>query len=299
MIKVFYNPLQSAEKNNSFSPSASKPRLVADVFSQFPSVKIEECFSPISISALCRVHDPKYVKGVLDCKINNGFGNRLPEIAKTLRWTSGSMYAAAKCAIRKGVAVSLTSGFHHASYDHGSGFCTFNGLMAAAVKLLDQGHSKIGILDLDAHYGDGTENIIKTLGLENKISHYTFGREFYRFDSERQWLNSLEQAIIDKFSDCDVVLYQAGADPHIDDPLGKMLTTEAMRERDQIVFRTCKAHKIPVAWNLAGGYQQPIEKVLELHANTLIECVLVFEKTKKRPSRLRLKDVWIPIKPMY
>ena len=37
---------------------------------------------------------------------------------------------------------------------------------------------------------------------------------------------------------CDLVLYQAGADPHISDPLG-------------------------------GGYQKPIAKVVDLHVNTM------------------------------
>lgn len=37
-------------------------------------------------------------------------------------------------------------------------------------------------------------------------------------------------AEIARFADCDVVLYQAGADPHVNDPLGGWLTTEQFRE---------------------------------------------------------------------
>ena len=277
MIKVFYNPLQSAVKNESYSPSAMKPRLVAEAFSQFSAVSIDESFAPLSIEDLSKVHDPKYVTGVLNCSVPNGFGNRLPEIAATLPWTSGSMYAAAIGAIAEGVAVSPTSGFHHASFSAGSGFCTFNGLMATAVKLLNSGYSKVGILDLDAHYGDGTEDIIERLKLQSSIPHYTFGKEFRFYSSERAWLDSLERSITTLFSGCDVVLFQAGADPHKDDPLGGMLTTEAIRERDQIVFNTLKTKKIPCAWNLAGGYQKPIEKVIALHVNTLMQCILAFE----------------------
>jgi acetoin utilization deacetylase AcuC-like enzyme len=66
----------------------------------------------------------------------------------------------------------------------------------------------------------------------------------------------------------DVLFYQAGADPHIDDPYGGYLTTEALRLRDEIVFSIAAKRGVPVVWNLAGGYQSPIEKVLEIHDNT-------------------------------
>lgn len=68
--------------------------------------------------------------------------------------------------------------------------------------------------------------------------------------------------------DVDVFFYQAGADPHIDDPLGGSLTTHEMKMRDELVFRTAWELGKPVVWNLAGGYQQPLEKVLELHQTT-------------------------------
>jgi hypothetical protein len=58
-----------------------------------------------------------------------------------------------------------------------------------------------------------------------------------------------------QFADCDVLLYQAGADPHIDDPLGGWLTDAQLAQRDRLVFETCRELGLPVAWNLAGGYQ--------------------------------------------
>lgn len=66
-----------------------------------------------------------------------------------------------------------------------------------------------------------------------------------------------------------LILYQ-GADPHtVDDPLGGVMTTEEMRERDQQVFNCCKQLEMPVAFCLAGGYQRDknggISKVLALH----------------------------------
>ena len=75
---------------------------------------------------------------------------------------------------------------------------------------------------------------------------------------------------------CDIVLYQAGADPHIDDPLGGFLTTEQLRIRDQRLFEGLKQRGIPIAWVLAGGYQKPLEKVLEIHDNTYREFMRVW-----------------------
>ena len=87
------------------------------------------------------------------------------------------------------------------------------------------------------------------------------------------WIDDLESNLKKQFHDCELLLYQAGADPHVEDPLGGFLTTEQMRMRDKIVFKVAKKLGIPIVWNLAGGYQDPIEKVLELHENTLLECI--------------------------
>ena len=72
-------------------------------------------------------------------------------------------------------------------------------------------------------------------------------------------------------------MYQAGADPHVNDPLGGDLTTEQMLERDRIVFKFAKNNNIPIVWNLAGGYQKDFSKVLEIHENTLKACIEVYE----------------------
>ena len=67
-----------------------------------------------------------------------------------------------------------------------------------------------------------------------------------------------------------------GADPHINDPLGGWLTTEQLAERDRLVFSAAKRLGIPIAWNLAGGYQIDedggISKVIEIHNNTMLAC---------------------------
>ncbi len=107
------------------------------------------------------------------------------------------------------------------------------------------------------------------------ITNATFGRWFHQPSQASAYLQRLREAAAG-FDAFDVILYQAGADVHLDDPLGGVLTTEQMIERDQIVFEAARAREIPIAWNLAGGYQSPLSKVVELHVNTMRECVRAF-----------------------
>lgn len=272
MIKVFYNEKQTAKKNSSFSPSATKPRLVLDAWQQQFPIKVVKS-NASTREDFYLAHDPEYVDGVLDLKTANGFGNRLPEIAESLPYTTGSFVdASIEAYLNKSITASPTSGFHHATYHGGGGYCTFNGLMVASIKLLDIGASKIGIIDFDQHYGNGQEDIIDKLELRDSIEHYTLGATSVSRLNADEWLDSLRSILIEKFSDCDVLLYQAGADCHINDPLGGRLTTEQMILRDKIVFEFARENNIGIAFNLAGGYQDPVDKVVKLHINTMREA---------------------------
>lgn len=186
------------------------------------------------------------------------------------------MLSAAREAICNGaVAVAPTSGFHHAGYSTVARFCTFNGLMVTALALKAEGlANRVGILDLDQHYGNGTDDIIRTLNIDF-VEHFTSGAE-YLWESQADAFLRRIPVLVASMKDCDVILYQAGADPHIDDPLGGWLTTEQLAERDRFVFETASELAIPVAWNLAGGYQTPLRKVLDIHDNTMRAAATVY-----------------------
>jgi len=275
-IPVFYSPEQTVHENQSFSPSAGKPvHVVRSWLDQGFPISLHNVV-PLRASQIALAHDAAFVRAVLKCETANGFGNRSPEVAKAVRYTTGSMVGAALHVFKHGgVAVSPTSGFHHATWNHAGAFCTFNGLMIAVQALRLQGAKKVGILDCDAHFGNGQEDIIKKLGLEDSVRHWTFGGENITKSTAEEWLKEFPK-IVSRFQDCDVLLYQAGADPHVNDPLGGTLTSEQMRRRDRIVFEVCKRLEIAVAWNLAGGYQEPLRKVLDIHDSTMAECVCAY-----------------------
>jgi acetoin utilization deacetylase AcuC-like enzyme len=178
------------------------------------------------------------------------------------------------------VAVSPTSGFHHACYRQAGGFCTFNGLLAAAVEVQRLGLAKkILILDFDNHYGNGTDDIIKRLGLTD-ITHITANKSY---DTAAQALAQAGMVLSGESKAYDLILFQAGADINVDDPLGGILTTSEMRARDSLIFSGAAMRQTPIVWNLAGGYHKDdagsLEPVLALHRQTMEICIKV-----RRPS---------------
>jgi acetoin utilization deacetylase AcuC-like enzyme len=274
----------------SYSPSSRKPALVMqDWLQHHPKLpRIVSAPRPATVAQLHRAHDPDYVDGVLNCQLQNGFNNTDPDVARSLPWTVGGMITGARMAVDLKATVCVpVSGFHHAHWAHGGGFCTFNGLMVAALDVLaDDLAEHVVIVDCDYHYGDGTEDILGHLDAETskRISHFTAGSTFRRASDKprwKDWLWNVRQYVrglrLKLGAERVLVVYQAGADAHVDDPLGGFLTTNELAWRDGFVLRNLGGVYGPLVWNLAGGYQvEPdgsIPKVLEIHRNTLNEMI--------------------------
>lgn len=279
-MKTFYRCEQNAANAGSFSPSAGKPaQVLADWLHHGLVRPGDVCsFEPVSRQEIKRAHDPAYVDAVLDLHEPNGFGNCDPQVAASLPYTCGSLLAAARHALDTCSSVaSPTSGFHHAHHGFGGGYCTFNGLMVAALALRAEDRARtVAILDLDMHYGNGTDHIIEHLGI-NWIVHRTQGRHFHQREDvglqAQRYFDWLRDAI-DACRVADLVIYQAGADPHVDDPLGGLLSSQELATRDHRVFEAFAGR--PLVWNLAGGYQRDasgsIEPVLRIHRATAMAC---------------------------
>ena len=209
-IPVFYCEKMIAD-SESFSPSALKPRAVVEAWRQlnipltFPDVV------PVTEQEIARAHDAGFVSEILACSMKNGFGNTSAEVVRSLPYTNGAMLGAAREAIRNGlVAVAPVAGFHHAGYASVEGYCTFNGLMVTALALKAEGLARrVGILDFDMHYGNGTDEIISKLGAWTWIEHYTAGKEYYSVSQTAEFLTRIRR-IVKTMSTCNVILYQAG-----------------------------------------------------------------------------------------
>ena len=285
---IFYNPKQNVIGVSSYSPSASKPARFAELMAHYDFRSYGNGFSPVTPvekEDLYRVHRRDHVDNVFSGKEPSGFGNHDPRVPTSCLWTIGSMLCAARWAMANPPlpACAPVSGFHHAGYTMGSGaFCSFNGLMVVAAILISENPAlRVGTIDADAHEGNGTNDILLQFPtLDKQVLHFTAGQHFHG-DNPREealefqaWLHSAI-AEINEFKP-GLVLYQAGADSHIDDDLnGGYLTTKQMQQRDRAVFRGIKA---PVAMCLAGGYQKPTDgtiftdPVLQLHRTTIMEA---------------------------
>jgi acetoin utilization deacetylase AcuC-like enzyme len=197
--------------------------------------------------------------------------------------------------LEEGIAGNLASGFHHAHADHGEGFCTFNGLVVALEALRRERPSlRALIVDLDLHYGNGTASLLRTRPWASQVSVYgnwydrnrayrdvTAGRAE---DTANCWsvavaagtggdgyLAAVDAAIERAFdaSRPEVVLYQAGADPYLEDPYSPLdLGHDDLHERDRRVFAACRERGVPVMWVLAGGYTPDVTKVVAVHVGT-------------------------------
>ncbi len=276
MLSVFFSDQVVAEFSID-SPSPRKPGLVVrDWIAHGLPVKIVTP-DPVTEEDFALAHDRTHVRDILFLKKDNGFFTRDQVVADSLFHTTGAMVAAAIHAVQnRTFACAPVSGFHHAMYRSVGVYCTFNGLIVAAQTLKKRGlATRVGILDYDMHFGDGTEDIIETLRLDHVV-HYTAGKDFRKPEQAEGFLRSIPEHL-ERMRGCNIILYQAGADPHIKDPLGGWLTTAQLRQRDRIVFTTARAMELPVAWDLAGGYQEEsdgsIPALLEIHRNTALESI--------------------------
>ena len=280
-ITVFYRDEMVADSGG-YSPSAAKPaEVVAEWKKNYGDrIVVEDNFIKAHPAFYYGIHDREYVDGVLNCEVKNGHGNTSREVADSLMWVAGSFRAAIDHAKKTHkVAVAPISGAHHAEYARAQGFCTFNFLNAGARYAHEMLQvERVGIVDLDYHWGNGCVHIAEETG-QDYLSYSTISE--WHQGNMRHYLeaglwNELEQV----HGDADMLFYQAGADAHENDPLGGCLSSEGLRERDRIVFEFAKERRIPIVWNLAGGYHKDefgsIKQVLDIHNATFEECVAVY-----------------------
>lgn len=281
-LKVFYSEDMVSDSGVRASPSDRKPKIVSQALQHtgWPLELIAP--EPSAVSDVCRVHDPAFVEDVLRLRRPNGFGSLSESVARSVLYTCGACFGSALVALKEGISASLTSGFHHAGPQAVRGYCTFNGLMVTAAQLLAEMRAqRVAIIDCDYHYGNGTQAIIDAQSLADRVLHVSFGETYRKPEQASAYLSAVS-GLRARFEDFrpQIILYQAGADPHIDDPLGGLLTTEQMRTRDHLLLTIARELGIPLTWNLAGGYQMEsdgsIPRVVQLHLNTFEEALRVW-----------------------
>ncbi len=241
---------------------------------------------PAGFDLLTAVHDPDYVRQVLDADvppaIERVIGMPVTRgVSDRAQAAVGGTLLAARLALRYGLACNTAGGSHHAGPAGGAGFCVFNDVGVVARALIDAGEVRQAlVVDLDVHQGDGTAFIF-----EKEPRVFTFSMHGEKNYPTRRGPSDLDIDLPDKTGDeaylaalrrvlppllrCvqpDLVFYIAGVDPHADDRLGRLaLTDEGLRARDAFVLETCLPVS-PVVGLIGGGYDNDIDTLARRHA---------------------------------
>ena len=231
--------------------------------------------TPATHAQLQRVHDADYVSAFVEGRLDRDAVRRigLPWsaglVTRTLTAVGGTIRTA-ELALDHGLACNTAGGTHHAHADFGSGFCIFNDLAVAAADLLARGAvQQVLIVDLDVHQGDGTAALLadepraftfsmhcgKNFPLRKVASDLDVSLEAGLGD--RGYLAALARVLPNLLErvEPDLVLYDAGVDPHHDDKLGHLaMTDEGLARRDRYVLECCRQQGVAVACVIGGGY---------------------------------------------
>lgn len=256
----------------------------------------EDLFSPPAATdaEILLAHDADYLDRVQSGRLSIQEIRRIgfpwsPEMVERSRRSSGASICAARTALSEGVSANLAGGTHHAGIAHGEGYCVFNDSPIAARVMQQEGRvSRVLVVDCDVHQGNGTAEI--TRGDDTIFAFSIHGERNYPFrkiagdldiglpdgTGDSAYLDMLEIALERAFylAQPDLVLYVSGADPFSGDKLGKLSLSKAgLAARDDMVFGTCFAERVPVAVSMAGGYAALVEDIVDIHVETIRTAV--------------------------
>ena len=228
-----------------------------------------------------RVHAPHYIDEILIDLVSSQWSGPRADLAMLASTFVGGTLTALYSLLNKGArtAIHFPGSKHHAQYDHSSGFCIFNDFaIAADIATRDYG-LRVAILDIDAHHGDGVENLtadnpmVLTYSIHEKGIFPGTGNEdypeknIYNFplvssnadDNNRGKGDSALDYGVEQFIDKldafkpDLIFITCGADGHKDDPLSSL---EYSVEGYAGVASLIRQHypDMPMLMGGAGGY---------------------------------------------
>jgi acetoin utilization deacetylase AcuC-like enzyme len=184
---------------------------------------------------------------------------------------------------------------HHAEKEKAMGFCIYNNVAVGANYLIEKyKYNKIAIIDFDVHHGNGTQDIFydneKVLyisthqypyypgsGSEKEKGKYNniFNIPLEAGTTAVEYLNAYEQ-VLNKLKEFkpEFLLFSAGFDAHIDDPLAQLrLDSEdfyTLTKRTLEISKPfCNGNVVSI---LEGGYDlKALQESTQRHVDALIE----------------------------
>lgn len=291
MLKIAYSEVFRYQVPEGHRFPMQKYTLIPERLLNEGTITQENFFAPSKLSEaeILTTHTVEYWHKLrtqtLDRKEARAIGFEMtPELVERGRYIAHATYECALYAKEFGVSLNVAGGTHHSFADHGEGFCVFNDVCVASNLLLDRGEaSKILIVDLDVHQGNGNASIMAN---EPRVfvfsmhgeKNYPFRRPPSDLDidlpndtDDETYLSILMDTLPRLIKEVapDMMFYQSAVDVLATDKLGKLaLTMEGCKRRDEFVLTQARDNGIPVAVVMGGGYSEDIEQVVEAHCNT-------------------------------
>jgi acetoin utilization deacetylase AcuC-like enzyme len=251
--------------------------------------------APAHPRLIAAVHDFDYVERIANQRPSAEETRRIglpitQAVARRAFLSAAGTLLAARLALEHGAACNAAGGSHHAGPEGGAGFCVFNDVAVAAQVLLSEGIvRRVLVVDCDVHQGDGTARIFEgraevfTLSLHAE-RNYPAHKAASDLDSplpdrtgDAAYLEALDHALgsVARFHP-DIVFYNAGVDPHVDDRLGRLaLSDEGLRARDARVLGWARNAGVPIAAVIGGGYDDDPRRLAARHAILFEEAAQV------------------------
>jgi acetoin utilization deacetylase AcuC-like enzyme len=246
-------------------------------------------------------HDPAYVTEVIEARVPREKERRIgfpvnEIVARRAQIVPGGTYLAAKLALDRGFAANSAGGSHHALADTGAGYCVFNDLAIAAMRLEDEGH-RVLIVDCDVHQGDGTAALtagrsgIATYSIHAaknfpvRKARSTLDVELADGVGDNEYLDTLGTTLAPMIDAQrpDLILYQAGVDPFGGDRLGRLnLTDDGLARRERLVACLAIERRIPLASTVGGGYGDDVVEIARRHVAAILTLGQAFAEGWQR-----------------
>ncbi len=241
----------------------------------------------VTTGDLCRVHDSAYVESILSLRGKNvpldGDTAVSPRSVEAALYAAGAVKAGVRAVLEKTCDIAfcpIRPPGHHAESNRAMGFCLFNNVaVGAAYALAEMNLKRVMIIDPDVHHGNGTQHIFY-----DRADVFYFSIHQYPFFpgtgaaeetgsregaghtvnvplppgmGDREYLYVVERLLCPLIADYrpELVLFSAGFDAHILDPLGQMdVSNEGFRAMFETVLHTLEDLAIPSVFALEGGY---------------------------------------------
>ncbi|KAH0630364.1 hypothetical protein JD844_013328, partial [Phrynosoma platyrhinos] len=185
-------------------------------------------------------------------------------------------------------------GFHHCSSDKGGGFCAYADISLTIKFLFEriEGVCRATIIDLDAHQ----DRRVYIMDVYNRYIYPGdgFAKRAIQRKVELEWgtedteyLQKVKTHVEGALNEVksDIIIYNAGTDILDGDPLGGLaISPQGIIDRDEIVFRAARKHRVPILMVTSGGYQKRTARIiadslLNLHSLGLIDKDLATGET--------------------